>query len=474
MRTTIIFTFFFLFAIVNSNSQNITITKNDSETPDDVCNLSKYEYVIDTTYTNGVIYSIELNYINVQLDSQNGNIYKLKWESTSIADGYISKFQAKLKQGDTVIDEAEIEVTIKSIKHLEPQIIGYETGGVLVLPACNTAQEYFEVTKLIVPGTGDINPDKIYDYMWTIPSDWTLNGHTSDGTNEIAGGSYVTVSYPASSTNGSIKVRGASMINGCSAEMQYSKYSAVTTVKRDVEIEISSDSDWLFCGETNPVTYTVTTVPQLPCAVYYWNNSTTGTTNNTFTYTPDGVNDFTVFVNVVYGNSNQIVSETIEYKVTDPDHSPHIDGNDVICTDPTQHYTIDNVPSHYSVNWLCSGPIELVDGQGTNNAEFKDIGTGEAIIKAKITTPCGDFPSKPFLYMTKNIWVGAPEQPGIQSLDLCGNTEIEINATSDSPVNYYNWTISCGTIVSGDGTSCIFVEPNCNCYEIYVRLQTES
>ncbi len=188
---------------------------------------------------------------------------------------------------------------------------------------------------------------------------------------------------------------------------------------------------------------------QLPCAAYFWQNSSTSTANNTFSYTPDGTNDFTVVVRVVYGNSEQTVSKTLTYKVTDPNHSPFINGADAICTGATEYYTIANVPANYNIDWSCTGSVQLKSGQGTNNAEFENTGTGDATIEAQINTNCGKYPAKK--NMIKNVRAGKPAT-GLYPDNIIGPDCIalgESNAFFDgtptplviSGAEWYNWTI---------------------------------
>jgi hypothetical protein len=288
-------------------------------------------------------------------------------------------------------------------------------------------------------------------YEWLIPAGWTLNGQPSNGTTPIAAGKSVTIGYPANGNNGTIKVRGYHSVNGCSDGVQTSKWSDVINVKRVPTFKLEADKEWLFCGDTEPVNFTLTcTNMQLPCAVYYWNNSQTSTTENTFSYTPNGSDNFTVSVKVVYGSSEQTIPKTINYKVTNPDYSPFISGSGAICDNDTEYYSLANVPDYYNVNWSCTGAIQLVSGQGTTTAGFEKTGTGEATVEAKINTPCGSWPTRG--NSVWDVWAGVPGE-GLYPDNIIGPDCLAIGSTNNffdgypmplkiEGAEWYNWVLS--------------------------------
>ncbi|MBW6533667.1 MAG: T9SS type A sorting domain-containing protein [Mariniphaga sp.] len=465
MKTQIIITIFAVIAYLSANSVTVTISKKNSTDPSEVCNNSTYRYVASISgWQSG--YQFVWLQTNADIPSQSTSEAEVKWKATANADGYIGTLKAQIKNssGTVLATSNTITVTIKSILHLEPNLTPYTNGNTYTIAPCSSGQVLLEVTKLNIPGTGTLNPDKVYYYMWTLPAGWSANGITSTGSNEIPGDSYITASYPASSTGGTIKVKGYQTINGCDATVQSSKY-ATATIDRNVTLTLSANKTYFFCGDTNPITYTVTATPALPCAVYYWNNSPTATTSNTFQKVP-GLSDEIVTVKVVYGDKEVTKQITIPVK-TFAGSYPVIEGEPNICGSQ-EEYTIAQIQPGYTTEWHYSNLEPVVEEN--NRVIVSPVGTGSAFIEAIVRTPCGGVAP----LARKNVWIGVPSKPIILSLDVCGNTMIEINARTSSPVTDYHWTVSCGTILNGQGTSCIFVEPNCNCYEIYVRLQTEN
>lgn len=95
---------------------------------------------------------------------------------------------------------------------------------------------------MYVPGTGDVNPEKVNSYAWQVPTGWTVNGQLSTGTNWMVTGQNVTVTYPASNTGGSIKVK-ASYLVSCGG-LQESKESTAVTVSRSVSLTINTDQSY--------------------------------------------------------------------------------------------------------------------------------------------------------------------------------------------------------------------------------------
>lgn len=465
MKTQIIFTVFAVFAWINANSATISISKKNQDDPSNVCNNSSYQYVTSITGWQSN-YTVAWIKTNAEITSQSTNEATVKWTASTNSDGYIGSIKAQIKNGNTVIAESNtITVTIKSILHLEPNLTPYTNGNTYTISPCSSGQVSLEVTKLEIPGTGTLNPEKVQNYIWILPSGWSANGITSTGSNEIPGGSSITATYPASSTSGTIKVKGYQAITGCESTPQSSKF-ATATIDRNVTFTLTANKSYFLCGDTNPITYTVNANPAVPCALYYWNNSSTATTSNTFQKVP-GLGNEIVTVSIVIGNQAPISkSITIPVK-TFAGAYPQIEGDDVICGTQAE-YTIPQIQPGYTVAWSPSPNLAIVYN-GNDNAIFSPTGSGSAYIDATVHTPCGA--SVPLA--RKYIWSGTPSLPKILSLNVCGNSAIEINARSASPVTDYHWTVSCGTILNGQGTSCIFVEPNCNCYEIYVRLQTE-
>lgn len=180
----------FLFASYFAKSETITISKG-SNTPDNVCNNKEYNYIAtlretddDTKYT----VKWEVTNDNGSVSSSSLSSATVKWTADDQDDGYIGKLQATLWIGeDKIATSNEIVVTIQSIQHLKPTLTPYPSGTEIKISPCSGGSESLEVTRLEIPGTGDWNPDKVYDYEWIIPSGWQMFGQTSNGSDAIQG-----------------------------------------------------------------------------------------------------------------------------------------------------------------------------------------------------------------------------------------------------------------------------------------------
>ncbi len=185
MKTTnkLIYTVFILFCYLSLEAQTVEITKG-TDVPDNVCNQTEYsykiKYTVPSTGWNLSISSVLGSVNNSQTVNSNGEItVNNTWNATS--DSNIGKLKAKLSKGTSSYED-EITATIKSILHLKPDLSHYAVGTNLYISPCQTGQESLEVSLLEVPGTGT-NSEKVYDYLWTLPSGWSMNGVTSAPSN---------------------------------------------------------------------------------------------------------------------------------------------------------------------------------------------------------------------------------------------------------------------------------------------------
>jgi len=389
----------------------------------------------------------------------------IKWNATNSVNGNIGKIYAELKDSNNVVlaTSNSIEVTIKSIKHIKAQLpmFGYG-GGVVTLDPCTPGTYYLGAANIDVPGTGTL-PEKVLDFKWLVPSGWTVQGQTSDGSTWISSGQNVTVAYPASATEGSISVKGNHVVSGCTSELQESLPMDAVTVKRDAGLNLTANKSNLLCGETSPVTFTVT--PALPCAVYYWNNSQTPSTSNSFQITPDGSTNVIATVNIFYGGKTKSMSKTIDYLLFAPGVVPVIQGAGNLCGN-NESYTVSNLRPHYTVSWNCSPNLSRISPQVSYPGIFNYTSPGAGWIEATISSPCGDWP----VVLHKDVWVGIPTTPTIiggfasNGMSFSQNTSYEFFATPNPllGVTNYQWVVSGGTILSGQGTDVLTVRTAIN------------
>jgi len=126
-----------------------------------------------------------------------------------------------------------------------------------------------------------------------------------------------------------------------------------------------------------------------------------------------------------------------------------ISGPSQICTQGT--YTVDATGA--TVLWSAT-PTGIVSlQQSGNSVTITKVGNGNVTLSATINNS---------VTVTKDIWVGVPSTPlGILNFsngDLLGNYSVydfALNYLGDEGVNQFNWTVTGGTILSGQGTNTI-------------------
>ena len=213
----------FIIALKSNSEESISITKKNTSDPSIVCNESKYSYTATLTGLDGnKTYRVMWKPTNGIEQSTSISEAEIKWEAIADADGYLGSLYATLQEEvssgtwEDVEDSNTINITIKSIKHLKPDL-SPNFAGQWNLSPCTSGSQIIDATDIIVPGTEGVNPESVYIYEWVIPSGWSLNGlPPSDGSTPILGGKSVTLSYSANHIEGTIKARGKHTAAGCS------------------------------------------------------------------------------------------------------------------------------------------------------------------------------------------------------------------------------------------------------------------
>lgn len=474
---------FLMILAIAGNSQSITISKTSGD-PTDVCNAKEYNYTATVTgVPNGANYEVTWNATNGTTSNTGIAGATVKWAAVSTTNGNIGTVSAKLKYGTdsngnpNYYNSNSVGVIIKSIKHIKTELPMYPSGGTLTIEPCHSGTIYLEAANMTVPGTGSINPDRVYDFKWLVPSGWNVGGTVSNGSSWIYNAQNVTVSYPASATEGTIKVQGSVTVQGCTTETQTSLETDAVTVKRDVNLTLNANKSYLVCGDTSPITFTVT--PALSCAVYYWNNSQTPSANNNFQITPSGLTDVIATVNIVYGGKTKPMSKTIPCLLFPPNIVPEIIGSGYLGSN-NESYTISNLRAGYSVSWNGSSILTRVSNQVSHPGIFNHTGVGSGWIEATITTPCGNYPTT----LHKDVWAGAPSTPTAITGFCCegkvfgfgSDCQFQVENNPLQNITNSNWVVIGGTITSGQGTNCISVTTNNTegVFKVRVRLTNPS
>lgn len=133
-------------------------------------------------------------------------------------------------------------------------------------------------------------------------------------------------------------------------------------------------------------------------------------------------------------------------------------GSTEICS-TNSAYSI-TIPSSASVIWSKTGNLTQVGGNtGTTYTVFATNTQNGA---GSITSTIYNSHNQVFMTRTKDIWVGAPTAPtsilNFSNGDILGNYSVydfALDYNLNQGVNQFNWVVSGGTILSGQGTNSI-------------------
>lgn len=127
-----------------------------------------------------------------------------------------------------------------------------------------------------------------------------------------------------------------------------------------------------------------------------------------------------------------------------------ISGTSVVCT--SQNYSIPNLPAGLTVSWVASPDgVANISTSGTS-ATLTRISNGTITLTATVQSTCGN------VNVVKNqIHLGGTP-PTIydvsETTPICPG-QINYAYNGESTDGYYNWQVSGGTIISGQGTSTV-------------------
>lgn len=141
--------------------------------------------------------------------------------------------------------------------------------------------------------------------------------------------------------------------------------------------------------------------------------------------------------------------------VNTPPATGDISGEDIVCLETEYLYSIPPIAEATDYIWSFSGAT-ILSGQGTEAIELIWTEGGDQTITLSITTDCGLIPVADFaVFVQANM-----EVPEILGEDLvCDSTIVTYSLLNGIPeVLSFNWTTSCGLILSGQGTSSIEID----------------
>ena len=147
----------------------------------------------------------------------------------------------------------------------------------------------------------------------------------------------------------------------------------------------------------------------------------------------------------------------VQYHIAAPVMPNSISGPSKVCPGDVATYSVAAVARATTYNWTLPAGMTITSGTGTNviNVLVNGAYTG-GTLSVSGTNVCGTGAAR-----TKAMSLNMPLTPGViagQRFGLCNSTGVVFSIPAVANATSYLWTISGGTIVSGQGTTAISVD----------------
>lgn len=297
--------------------------------------------------------------------------------------------------------------------------VDFVTVTVNPMPTANAGPNVF----ILTGGIANLTATGGGTYLWS-------TGETTTG---ISVSPAVTTTYTVTVT-----------LNGCTAVDDVTVF-----VNEPPAVELGPDL--IICeGETITLDATI----QGPFnASYLWS---TGESTNSISVAPNTTTQYYVTVTDLQSGFFSIDSVLVTVNTT-PIGQAIINGNNALCKGDHANYFIDPVPGATAYQWMVSSQGAITSGQGTTSIEVDWTGTGAGQIQLIASNDCGDAPAVTFDFMVDAppVLLG-PINGDINPCEQSTSTNYTISITAGADL--YQWTLTGGTIVSGQGTNAITID----------------
>lgn len=129
-------------------------------------------------------------------------------------------------------------------------------------------------------------------------------------------------------------------------------------------------------------------------------------------------------------------------------------GDNTVCAGESLDYSIPDVANADSYTWTVTAPASIIAGQGTNNITIDWGGGTSASVCVRAVNACGQSPQQCLPIQIGNI----PATPNVTgSATACAGGQGTYTIANIPGATSYNWTITDGTIVSGQNTTSVQV-----------------
>ncbi|MFM9008399.1 MAG: BspA family leucine-rich repeat surface protein, partial [Bacteroidota bacterium] len=147
---------------------------------------------------------------------------------------------------------------------------------------------------------------------------------------------------------------------------------------------------------------------------------------------------------------------SISYQVAQPVTPPSISGPGKLCPGQAATFSIASVARATSYSWSVPANVNITSGQGSNIITVSvAAGYSGGSVAVTASNICGTSPAR-----TRLVTTNLPGTPGAISGDaggVCNASGIVYSIASVSGATSYNWSVSGGTVVSGQGSTSITV-----------------
>ncbi|MEX0996268.1 MAG: T9SS type A sorting domain-containing protein, partial [Flavobacteriaceae bacterium] len=146
-------------------------------------------------------------------------------------------------------------------------------------------------------------------------------------------------------------------------------------------------------------------------------------------------------------------------------HSPFaIMGDDALCAGQTTTYNVNTLPGVTNYHWEVSSNLNILSGQGSTSVTVQAINHGGGTLT--VTPNCGNKAINKALTQLFSAPVSGADT-------MCVGAAPQYYSTTSYPGATYNWSITNGTILNGQGTSMVQVSVSShpsNISEMYVAV----
>jgi gliding motility-associated-like protein len=269
-------------------------------------------------------------------------------------------------------------------------------------------------------------------YNWAVTNGAIVSGQGTNTVDVLWGTAGVTGSILATQTSPS----------GCDSMVGY---NVVVILYTPAPVITGTDS----ACHNKPYNYSV---PSVAGDVYTWNitNGTilSGQNTNAILVLWDTAGTGTLSITQTSPlGCDSTVTQTIDVLYTPV---PVILGSDTVCHNKIYTYSVPDI-SGDSYNWSVSNG-SIISGQGTNSVDvlWGTAGSGSITITQTSALGCDST-------ITGGITILYTPAPVISGPDSTCHNNIYTYSTPDIPGDTYNWAVSNGTIISGQGTNMVDV-----------------